>query len=308
VALNTALFENGALVSVPNNTVSDELVQLLFINTNPGHASGDAPHASYPRNLFVVGKNARLNLLIQHIGAGDQTYLSNCVQELVVDEGGEINVTLLQNENAQGWHFTGTRAFLQKNATASLNTISLGGKISRQSVRVLLRGEGATCHLNGLNVLKDSTEVFHNTVIEHWEPRCVSRQFYKGIVDDDTKSEFNGTIFVAPEAQQTDSEQMNRNLVLSDNARVYSRPQLEINADDVKCAHGATVGQLEDEQIFYLASRGIDAQTAESVLTYGFAEEIIQRVPQPEVRHYINGLAFKNLHQANADVVDKLSR
>lgn len=301
-ALNTALFEDGALVCVDDGIDPKALVHLVFISTGDNQ-----PRAAYPRNLFVVGKNAKLNVVLHFLGSKERPYFNDAVHEFVLEDGADVQCTAIQNEGPNAWHLGVTKATFGKNARLNYSTISLGGQVCRHSMRVLLQGEGAECRLNGLDVLKGKSEVYHHTVMEHWVPNCVSDQYYKGILDDSARSEFNGLVFVAKNAVGTDSLQMNKNLVLSDNARVWTRPQLQINADDVKCAHGATVGQLEKEQLFYLASRGLDPELAEAVLTYGFAEEIIQRVTHPIVRKFLDARVLRNLYSRDSALVRQMS-
>jgi Fe-S cluster assembly protein SufD len=304
VALNTALFEDGALISIPHDVNIAPLVQLLFVSLPDGH-----PRASYTRNLITLGQNARVNLAIEHVGldtAGDGEYFNSSVQEFVLAEGAQAECSIIFNEREKGWHLSATRSQLADSAQLKLNTVTLTGQVTRHSITSLLQGEKAEVHLNGLDVLCDQTEVYHHTVTEHWVPHCVSTQYYKGILDDAAKSEFNGMVFVAAGADGTDSQQLNKNLLLSENARVWTRPQLQINADDVKCAHGATVGQLEKEQLFYLASRGLDFELAQGLLTYGFAEEIIQRIDSEPLRRYLDTRVLNNLHAASATLKQKM--
>lgn len=301
VALNTALFEDGAFIYVPDNATVEPLVQILYVTTGSSE-----PRAAYPRNLIVLGKQAQADLTIEHIGVGDGLYLNSSVQEFVLAEGAKAECSLMLNEADSGWHLTASRSVLAENATLSLSTVTLGGQTSRHSVNTLLKGENAEVNLNGLDVLTGQTEIYHQTVTEHWVPNCRSNQFYKGILDDAGKSEFNGLVFVAEGANGTDSQQLNKNLLLSDDAKVWTRPQLQINADDVKCAHGATVGQLEEEQLFYLASRGLSRELAQSLLTYGFAEEIIQRIANPLVRQYLDQRVLNNLRRADASLKRQL--
>ncbi len=304
VALNTALFEDGALISIPDDGVIEPLVQLLFVTVPDGQ-----PRVAYTRNLISLGKNARVQMVIEHVslpGASVSEYFNSSVHSFELAEGAQAECTLVFNEGAQGTHFATSRNQVAANAKLKLNTVTLSGQVTRHSVTSLLQGENAQVHLNGLDVLCDQTEVYHHTVTEHWVPNGVSVQYYKGILDDASKSEFNGMVFVAEGADGTDSQQLNKNLLLSENARVWTRPQLQINADDVKCAHGATVGQLEKEQLFYLASRGLDPELAQGLLTYGFAEEIIQRIESEPLRHSLNARVLNNLHAASASLQQKL--
>ncbi|WP_373531857.1 Fe-S cluster assembly protein SufD [Vampirovibrio sp.] len=301
VALNTALFEDGALIHVPDDTTVTPLIQVLYLTTGSAE-----PRAAYPRNLISLGRNAQVNMAIAHVGLGEHLYFNNSVQEFLLAEGAQAECSLVLNEAPQGWHLTATRSTLAENAKLTLSTVTLSGQTARHSVSTLLKGENAEVTLNGLDVLTGSTEIYHQTVTEHWVPHCSSDQFYKGILDDAGKSEFNGLVFVAAGANGTNSQQLNKNLLLSDEAKVWTRPQLQINADDVKCAHGATVGQLEADQLFYLASRGLSRELAQSLLTYGFAEEIIQRIANPLVRHWLDGRVLENLHRADASLKRQL--
>ncbi len=301
-ALNTALFEDGALIVVPDNTRVEPLVQVLLVSTG-----AEQPRAANLRNLIRVGKSARLNLVIQALGATKNHYLNNTVHDFDLGEDAQVQCTLVQSESPTAWHLAATRATFAPKARLNVTTVSITGRVLRNSLRMLLKGEGAECRLNGLDVLKGQSEVYHHTVMEHWVPHCTSDQYYKGILDGQAKSEFNGLVFVAPGAIGTDSMQMNKNLVLSGDARVWTRPQLQINADDVKCAHGATVGQLEKDQLFYLASRGLDPDLAEAVLTYGFAEEIIQRVSHPMVRKALDARVLRNLYSRDSALVRQMN-
>jgi Fe-S cluster assembly protein SufD len=303
-ALNAALFEDGAVVSIPENVTVEPLVQLLFVSAPDEHA-----RAAYTRNLIHLGKNAKVNLAISHLSLDETNateYFNSSVQEFILAEGAEAECSIVFNESAKGWHLAATRNQLAAEAKLSINTVTLAGHVTRHSITSLLQGEKAEVHLNGLDVLCDSTEVYHHTVSEHWVPDCISNQYYKGILDDQSKSEFNGMVFVAEGANGTDSQQLNKNLLLSGDARVWTRPQLQINADDVKCAHGATVGQLDKNQLFYLASRGLDFELAQGLLTYGFAEEIIQRIGSEPLRHYLDARVLNNLHKTSAQVKQKI--
>ncbi len=300
-ALNTALFEDGAFVYLPDQAEIKSLVQILFVTT-----PNSEPRAASLRNLFVIGSQAKVTCAVEYLGLGDAPYFNNSVQEFVMAEGAQAECTVIFNESAQGWHLSAARGTLQAGSRLNLNTVTLGGRTARHTISGLLKGEHAELNLNGLDVLCDQTEMYHHTVTEHWVPDCVSNQYYKGILDDESKSEFNGMVFVAEGANGTDSRQLNKNLLLSENARVWTRPQLQINADDVKCAHGATVGQLEKEQLFYLASRGLDRELAQGLLTYGFAEEIIQRIASPQVRRYLDAQVLNNLHRTDAAVKRQL--
>lgn len=292
-ALNGALFQQGALVSVPDGVQVPTPVQLLFITTG----SPEGPRAAYLRNLITVGKEAGVSLIVQFVGLHpDRKSLNNVVNHLHVDVSGRLDVTMLQAEGEEGFHFAATHAQLQEKSLVDITCVAVGGHTSRHHVDAQLLGEEADCRLNGLSVLSGAAQVYRHVTVEHQVPNSTSRQLFKSIVDDQTRAEFDGTIVVYPNASGTDAEQLNKNLLLSDDARVYTRPQLRIDNDDVKCAHGATVGQLEDEELFYLFSRGIGKDQARSILTYGFAEEILEKHTQPALHAYLNTLVLSHLN------------
>lgn len=299
-ALNTALFRDGVFIHVPDHTTFQPLVQLVYAHF------GEERRTTQPRNLIVLGKQARLDLVIEHLGLSQAVCFNNSVNEFLLDDGAQANGTLVLSDGPQGWHLASSRSTLKANARLTLNTVSLSGQVNRHSIQTLLTGEGAHVHLNGLDVLDGRTETYHHTVTEHWVPNCTGDQLYKSILDDHSKSEFNSLVFVAQGADGTDSHQLNKTLMLSEDARVWTRPQLQINADDVKCAHGAAVGQLDETQLFYLASRGLSPNLAQSLLTYGFAEEIIQRIANPHVRQYLEARVLNNLHRADASLKQQL--
>ncbi|HEY9746116.1 MAG TPA: Fe-S cluster assembly protein SufD [Oculatellaceae cyanobacterium] len=293
-ALNTALFEDGAFISVADEQAIDSLIQVLFVTTSPEAV------ALHHRNIFLLGKQAKARFLVQHVGLTSAVCLNNTVSQFVLKDGAQAECTLVLAEGRNSWNLFNTRCTLGEHAALNLTTVALGGAVNRHSVSSLLQGEKAELRLNGLDVLDGRTEMYHHIVTEHWVPNAVSEQTYKGILDEESKSEFNSLVFVATGADGTDSHQLHKVLLLSDDARVWTRPQLQINADDVKCAHGAAVGQLEEEQLFYLASRGLSRGLAKSLLTYGFAEDVIQRIADPLVRQYLDVRVLDNLHGACA--------
>ncbi len=297
-ALNAAGFSNGPFVYVPENIRLERPVQVLIFNT--GEAS--EPKASALRGVFVAADHAKLTLFVQSLGTPDHVYLGNNALELFAGEGAKINHTFLQAEGSRGMGFTTTRTHLAAQSRVSMTVAAMSGAVCRHNVFVSYSGEEAHCDLNGLNVLRGDTQVYNHTEIHHTLPNCTSQQLYKGILDDKSRSEFDGIIVVHRDAQKTDSRQMNKNLLLSDDARVFTRPQLKIDADDVKCAHGATVGQLDPEEVFYLASRGIGQDVAECILTFGFAEDVVQFIPLPGIRAYLDQLILTNLGQTNSPV------
>ncbi len=295
VALNTALFQDGILIHVGEDVTLDKPIQVLHFTTGRAHAS----RVAYPRVLVVAERNANVNLILQYVGLEANQYFNNTVHEVFAAENAQVELTYSQNESPTGHHLARTYLNLEANSRVFMTNIALDGNICRHSVLVNLLAEGADCTLNGLNVLNGETQVFNHSVINHQVPHCTSHQFYKGILDERSKSEFDATIFVERGANGTNSLQLNKNLLLSEEARVYTRPQLQILADDVKCNHGATVGQLDEEQLFYLASRGLEKELAQCLLTYGFVEEIVEKLTFPALRDYLDRWLLKNMGQEN---------
>lgn len=290
--LNMALFEDGLFLHVPEETRVEPLIQVVHIT-----AGGGGPCAAYPHHCVILDSHAEARLMLTHIDlSSESVYFNGVVQGFSLAEGAKAECVLVFEEGETGWNLSASRASLAKNSRLELHTVTLGGAVIRHSIHTGLLDDHAEVCLNGLDVLCGKTNVHHATVTEHAAPNCVSAQFYKGILEDESVSEFNGKVIVAKGADGTDSQQLNKNLLLSENARVWTRPQLQIGADDVKCAHGATVGQLEKEQLFYLASRGLEPELAKALLIYGFAEEIIARISGRSVRKYLDQKVLTNLH------------
>lgn len=281
VALNTAFFHDGWVLYVPKNEVLIDPVHVLYYTTN-----GDKhPQAAYVRALVVLEENAHATVTTEFIGLDHHLYLNAPVTEVVAQRHSHLNLSMIQSESATGFHLGATLIRQQADSDVNMACIAYGGKTARHNIDVKFLGEHATCRMNGLAVLTGQTQVYRHIEVAHALPNCHSEQLFKGIISGEARSEFDGTILVGREASGTDALQLNKNLLLSGQARVYTRPQLQIDNDDVKCAHGATVGQLEEEELFYLLSRGINQETAQSLLTFGFAEEVIERVVSEPLRN-----------------------
>lgn len=295
-ALNAALFSDGTCVRIPKSVELKQPIQLLFLTTGDSVSS----RAAYTRSVIVVEEHARASVLIQHLSLNESSKetFNNPVVEIAAAPHSHLDVTFVQAENQSAFNLAATRARLQHDSTVQLNTFTVNGHTSRHQMTVWFLGEHANCHLNGLAVLNNQTQAFNNVRLEHIFPHCASSQLFKGILEDQVRSEFDGTIVVHRNAVGTDAQQLNKNLVLSNEARVYARPQLLIDTDDVKCSHGATVGQLEDEELFYLLSRGLSPDTAQSLLTYGFAEDVIEKIAHPQIRQAVDPLILKHLKTA----------
>jgi Fe-S cluster assembly protein SufD len=294
-ALNTAYIADGAFVYVPRGVVVETPIQLLFVGRSQG-----GPLVAYPRTLVVVEDHAQVTLVEQYIGLTAE-YLTCAVTELVVGEGAVVDHYRVQAEAPGSWHMA-TQQLRQAGASAfSSHAIHTGGELVRCDVNAALLGEGADCILNGLYMVHGRQLVDNHMRVEHVAPHCTSHELYKGILEDQARAVFNGRIKVHPGAQKTDAKQTNRNLLLSSGAVANSNPQLEIFADDVRCTHGSTVGQLDEDAVFYLRSRGIGLEAATSILTYAFAADVVERIRLPAVRQDVEEFLFRRL--ADGEVV-----
>src|ERR1051325_9572874 len=271
-ALNTAFLGGGALLHVAKGVEAGAPVQLLFVSTAESEA------ATFPRVLVVAERDSRLDLIETYASVGEESYLTNAVVEVFVGEGARVTHYKVQDEGAKAFHVASTRAELSRSALYDLTTVTLGAQLSRHNIEILLESEGAECHVDGLYLVGTGQHADTHSLIDHRVTHCASRQNYKGILDGRSRAVFNGRVFVRETARGTHAEQNNKTLLLSREARVDTKPQLEIYNDDVKCSHGATVGQLEEEELFYLLSRGLHTDLARHLLTYGFAEEIVNKI------------------------------
>lgn len=292
--------KQGSLVYVAEGVSVSKPVQLLFYTI----ADVDVEIAKLAqfRNLIVVEKNASVQIVVQFVGdfLVSPIYFNNLLQRIVLEEGASVQLTFLQLETVQkAWQFSNTQVALAEKSNFNMTSIALGGRTTRNSIAVQFNAQNAVCTLNGLSVPRGDSEIYQHTVMNHAQPNNASHQLYKNILNGKTKCEYNGTVQVAVDADGTDSTQMNKNLLLSEDARVYTRPQLQILAHDVKCTHGATVGQLDEDALFYFASRGIDVELAQCLLTYGFAEEIIEAIPNVSqaLRGYLDQFLLAQLNQ-----------
>ena len=291
-ALNQAFFLDGACIHVPAGAAVPEPIQLIYVST--AKQPGDVIH---PRNLIVVEAGARLTVVENYLSAGDAACFTNAVTELVAGDNASIEYLKLQDEAAEAFHIATIQGRFGRTSNVKVHSFALGARLSRNNIRVQLAGEGLECILNGLYLTKDEQIADHHMIVEHAQPCCASHEYFNGILDDKSKGVFHGRILVQRVAQKTDAKQTNKNLLLSDNATVDTKPQLEIYADDVKCTHGATVGQLNDESIFYLRSRGIGMDTARRMLIHAFAGEIIERIHYEPARQELDRIVWARLEQ-----------
>jgi Fe-S cluster assembly protein SufD len=284
-ALNTASFEDGAFVSVPAEAVVEQPVQLLYL------AASERPGASvHARNLIVAHHGSSVKVIETYASLTEAPHLTNAVTELALGPGARVEHCKLQNENERAFHIAAVQAVQSSNSHWLSHSIATGARLARNQIQTRLNAAGAEAILNGLYLARGEQLIDHHTVVDHAQPHCESHEFYYGILAGRSHGVFNGKIFVRPDAQKTNAKQTNRNLVLSDHAQINTKPQLEIFADDVKCTHGATVGQLNDEALFYLRSRGIGADLARQMLVRAFANDAVERITLAPVRAHLERL------------------
>ena len=291
-ALNTAFLGSGAFLLIPRGVELEAPVHLLFI----ADAGGETTLASFPRILIVAERESQATVIESYVSVAEgSAYFTNSVAEVFVGEGARVTHYKTQHESEQAFHIAATRASLQRSSVYDLTTVTLGAHLSRHDISVQLAHPGAECWVDGLYIVGTGQHADTHSLIDHQSPHCNSHQLYKGILDGKSRAVFNGKVFVHRDAQQTDAQQTNKNLLLSNEARVDTKPQLEIFADDVKCSHGATVGQLEDEEVFYLLSRGLHPELARNLLTYGFAEELVEKIKIESIRVQLDAAILNRL-------------
>lgn len=278
-ALNTALFTDGVYIHLGRGTRLATPIHLLYVTTGAAD-----PMLSLPRNLVVAEEDSQAVLIENYVAIGEATYFTNALTEVVVGPHAVIEHYRLQEEGASAYHVGGLHAHLDRDGRFTAHGIDLGGRLVRNDLHGVLDAVGAECHLNGLYVLGGRQHVDNHTHIDHAKPRGTSREFYKGVLDGRSRAVFHGRVVVQPNAQHTDAQQVNNNLLLSREAEADTEPQLEIYADDVKCSHGATVGQLDPDALFYLRSRAMDVAAARDLLTYAFARDVLNRIRLEPVR------------------------
>ncbi|MFA7349252.1 MAG: Fe-S cluster assembly protein SufD [Methylotenera sp.] len=291
-ALNNAFATDGMVLDLSPGTVLKAPIYLLFIASGHGVAI-------YPRNILVAGEGSQATVIEHYMGTLDAHNFTNAVTQISLSARAEIEHCKLLQEGPAATHIAGIHAEQASDSHFISHSFALGGRLARNDITAQLFGKGCHCTMNGLYLLNDRQHLDHHTRIDHLAPECTSREYYRGILDGESRGVFNGKVVVHPSANKTDAHQANYNLLLSRQAEVDTKPQLEIFADDVKCTHGATVGQLDDDSLFYLSSRGIDAELARSVLIYGFANNIIGRVDMPELRTRIAHLVLERLPQGD---------
>lgn len=286
-ALNSAFFHDSLLIDVEDNIVADKPVQVLFISTE---AKSKSPLAVFPRLLVRLGRNSSLTLIESYFNFGKSDYFVNAVSDVYLGENSSMQHIRLQQDAKQAFHIG--NSFIEQKADSRYRSysFSFGGRISRHQIYTVLDGQGAEAILNGLYLGREEQLLDNHTLIDHKSSNCQSHELYRGVLTDKARGVFGGKILVRRDAQKTDAIQNNNALLLSEQARVDSKPQLEIYADDVRCTHGATVGQLDEEALFYLRSRGIGQKSAKNILIYAFAEEVLKGIEPLQLRKHIDTL------------------
>ncbi len=284
VALNTANFEDGAFLQIPANTVVEEPLWIDF--------TAVPDRAAHPRNLIIAGAGSQVRIVERYTGRG--RYFTNAITEIVVGENAIVEHVKLEEESPDAFHVATIQVHQSRNSNFKSHNISLGGLLVRNDVNAVL-STGCESTLNGLYLVNGRQHVDNHTALDHAAPHAASHELYKGILDGTSSAVFNGKIFVRKDAQKTDAKQTNKNLVLSENSTINTKPELQILADDVRCTHGATVGQLDEEALFYLRARGISKTDARDLLIYAFARDVIDRIGIPSIREYLEKALFESL-------------
>lgn len=292
VAWNTAAWTSGVSLDVSANTEVHKPVILHYIN--------DTTHStakSFTRNIIRLGKSSKLTVVEKQDTIGTQAGFSNVVTEGFVESNAELHLYSIQADGGKRFHFGQTTIWQDRNSRVNTFTLTLDGKLIRNNLQLILDGEGCESHMNGLYILQGDTLADNHTVVDHRKPNANSNELYKGVIDGNAKGVFNGKIYVRPDAQKTNAFQSNRNILLSYKATVNTKPQLEIWADDVKCSHGCTTGQLDEEAMFYLQARGISKVTARAMMLYAFAGEVLNTVDSGPLRNYFDSMISERLHK-----------
>jgi Fe-S cluster assembly protein SufD len=284
--LNRAFLADGAFVLVPEGVVVERPIHIVHL------CSAERPAVSHPHHIVLVERKAQARLIESYLGDDGPSCFTNAAAEIIAASGTTVDHYRIQREGESTFHIGSQRLLQAAGAALQNHSLSLGARLSRIDIASLLDGEGADLTLNGLYVVKGTQHVDHHTVIDHMKPHGTSRELYKGVLDDAASGVFNGRIIVRPGAQKTNAQQTNKNLLLSEEALVNTNPQLEIEADDVKCGHGATIGQLDKNALFYLRSRGIGREEATNILTRGFIADVSERIRIPAVRDAIRRFVF----------------
>jgi Fe-S cluster assembly protein SufD len=295
-AWNTAAWHDGVFINIPANKVIEDPVVIHHI-----HDAKAGQIISAQRNLILLGKNSALTVVEKFDTFGTNSGFSSLVSEAFVEDYAELNWFIIQNDKGKRYQFDNRQIQQARSSRVNTYTFTMGGKLVRNNLGLTLAGEGIDSHMYGLYLIGNDTIADNHTVVDHREPNSNSNELYKGIMDGSAKGIFNGKIYVRPKAQKTNAFQANRNILLTDKATVNTKPQLEIWADDVKCSHGCTTGQLDEEALFYLRTRGISKEAARAMVLYAFAGELLETVRNSSLKSYLDHLVSERLHK-NFDV------
>lgn len=291
--LNTAFINDGIYLHLAEKFIIEKPIHIFYINT-------DSESVQYHRNLFIAENCSEATIIEHYISENSNAYYSNSISEIYLETSAVINHIKLQQEEKSAYHIATTKVRQLADSVFNSYVLSLGGKLSRSDTEIALTEPGATCSQYGLYLGNERQHMDHHTYVGHEVPHCTSTQLYKGILDNSARAVFNGKVHVHPKAIKSDSTQMNKTLLLSDKAEIDTKPELEIYNDDVKCAHGATIGQLDDTQLFYLLSRGLDKNTAQSLLMYAFSCEVISSIKNKAVHEYLRNMILQKLPAGGA--------
>ena len=292
-ALNTGFIEDGVYIHVPRGAVVETPIYVLYVTVPSA-----TPTMNHPRNLIVAHENSQVTVVEDYVSLGEGISFSNAATELVAGDNANVCHYMIVREGEQAYNFSTLRIQQGRDANVATHSLLLSGALVRNNVHPVLAGEGSECLINGLFMANGRQHMDNYMLVEHASPHCDSRQFYNGILNGQSHGVFHGRIIVHKDAQKTDAKQTNRNLLLSDDAQIDTKPQLEIYADDVKCTHGATIGRFDDNALFYLRSRGLAEAAARHVLLLAFANECLDRMTSPQVRDHLEKLVVAGLPEA----------
>lgn len=294
--LNKIYSTDGAVIIVPDGIAVEKPIQILFLNGDKNNLVLSSPH-----NLIIAGKNSHVSVITNYSALNQSIYFTNIITEVFTDESSIVDLYKIQNENDNSFHYEKVEAHQLKKSIFNHYNFTFGGEIVRNDINSTLDDENIETHYYGLYLANGKRLVDNHTFVDHARPNCMSNELYKGILDDAARGVFNGKIIVRKDAQKTNAYQQNKSVLLSKLAKVNTKPQLEIFADDVKCTHGATVGHLDDDAYYYIRTRGIPSDLAKSILIRAFANDVVESVKIEPLRDQINHMIFKNLHRVEIE-------
>ena len=289
-ALNTAFSRDGAFIRIPKNKKVNKPIEVVFFTTDEGTET-----FIQPRNLIIAEEGSRVQIIERHQSLSDYSTLTNVVTEIYTGKNAHVSLYKIQNDRKTASLVDNTSVHQERDSKVNVGTFSFGGKLTRNNLNFYMDGENIESHMDGITIIGEGQLVDHHTLADHRYPNCYSRELYKGIYDDNAKGVFNGKVMVHQDAQKTNAFQQNNNILLTDKSSVDTKPQLEIYADDVKCSHGCTVGQLDEDALFYLRTRGVPEKEAKAMLMYAFSNDALDHVAIPELKKKLNILIAKKL-------------